>query len=111
MPQLLSTFVPLYLHEQAYTCTGKHDVAWPRVARHAGWRIVEWDRTASGGADAMSRANRVIEAERKCLVCDWVGSVQEPDDTPEIGVPCATCRAPTERIAVRRSWMRPPNIH
>jgi hypothetical protein len=59
----------------------------------------------------MSRANRIIEAERKCLVCDWVGSVQEPDDTPEIGVPCGTCHAPTERIAVRRSWVRPPNVH
>jgi hypothetical protein len=59
----------------------------------------------------MSRANRIIEVERKCLVCDWVGSVQEADDTPEIGPTCVNCHAPTERVAIRRSWVRPLNLH
>ena len=59
----------------------------------------------------MSKPNRIIEAERKCLVCEWTGSMPEPDDTPEIGTPCANCHAPTERVAIRRTWLRPPNAH
>jgi hypothetical protein len=59
----------------------------------------------------MSKAHGTIEVERKCLVCDWAGTLQEADDTPEIGPPCVNCRAPTERIAVRRSWARPLNPH
>jgi hypothetical protein len=59
----------------------------------------------------MSRANQIVEAERQCLVCEWAGTVQEPADTPEIGTPCANCHAPTERTAIRRSWIRPPNVH
>lgn len=59
----------------------------------------------------MSRGSRIVEAARKCLVCEWAGDVHEPSDTPEIGPPCAMCNAPTERIAIRRSWARPPNIH
>lgn len=59
----------------------------------------------------MTRPNRIIEAERKCLVCEWAGSVQEPEDTPEIGPPCVSCRAPTERVSVRRAWPRQPNAH
>ncbi len=64
-----------------------------------------------GGTDAMSRATQIIEVARKCLVCEWEGIVQEPDDTPEIGTSCANCHAPTERVAIRRAWIRPRNIH
>jgi hypothetical protein len=53
----------------------------------------------------------IVDAERKCLVCEWTGVAQEPDDTPIIGVPCPSCHAPTERIAVRRSWAEAPNAH
>ena len=59
----------------------------------------------------MSRQDRTIEVERRCLVCDWAGTLQEPDDTPEIGAPCVNCHAPTERVAVHRSWARPLNPH
>ncbi len=58
----------------------------------------------------MSKANQVIEAERKCLVCEWTGTVQESVDTPEIGTPCVECHAPTERVS-GRAWIRPANIH
>jgi hypothetical protein len=59
----------------------------------------------------MSKGSRIIEAARKCLVCEWAGDVQEPFDTPEIGPPCANCHAPTERVAIRRSSPRTPNAH
>jgi hypothetical protein len=59
----------------------------------------------------MSKPGRIVEAERKCLVCEWTGLVQEPEETPQIGMPCVSCRAPTERLAIRRWLLRPANIH
>jgi hypothetical protein len=59
----------------------------------------------------MTSASRIIEAERRCLVCEWTGDVQESDDTPEIGTPCVKCKAPTERISIRRSWAGPHNAN
>jgi hypothetical protein len=59
----------------------------------------------------MPKAGRIVEAERKCLVCEWTGLVHEPAESPEIGSPCASCRAPTERVAIRRAFARPANIH
>lgn len=52
-----------------------------------------------------------VEVERKCLVCDWTGIVQEPADSLEIGRPCPACSAPTERGAVLRTWTQLPNPH
>ena len=52
-----------------------------------------------------------LEAERKCLVCNWSGTLEESADTPEIGVPCPECRAPTERLAVHRERRRSTNPH
>jgi hypothetical protein len=59
----------------------------------------------------MTAGPRTIEVERKCLVCDWAGTLEEAEDTPEIGPPCANCHAPTERVAVRRALVRPLNPH
>jgi hypothetical protein len=39
---------------------------------------------------------------RRCLVCDLEQEVQEPKASEAIGAPCASCGAPTERIAVLR---------
>jgi hypothetical protein len=52
-----------------------------------------------------------LEVDRKCLVCEWTGIVRESDDTPEIGSACPSCHAPTERVAIRRTWDEPPNPH
>jgi len=41
-----------------------------------------------------------IRAQRRCLVCEALEEVWEPEDTDEIGPPCARCHAPTERIAI-----------
>jgi hypothetical protein len=80
--------------------------AWAQLVRAA------LNLEASLQADRdVSRSIRTVEAERKCLVCEWTGGVREPEDTPEIGTPCPTCRAPTERIAVRRSWAKAPHPH
>ena len=50
-----------------------------------------------------------VEVERRCLVCDWRGVVQEAADALELGGECPACHAPTERLSVRRRWVRPPN--
>jgi hypothetical protein len=43
----------------------------------------------------------ILRVQRRCLVCDWEGEMEEPEDTDAIGPPCAECRAPTERLAVK----------
>jgi hypothetical protein len=54
-----------------------------------------------------------IQAQRRCLVCEFEERVWEPDDTDEIGPACARCHAPTERLAIvgRRTVPAPPNPH
>jgi hypothetical protein len=42
----------------------------------------------------------VITVRRRCLVCEQVDEVEEPDTADAIGAPCSSCRAPTERIDV-----------
>jgi hypothetical protein len=43
-----------------------------------------------------------LAALRRCLVCEWQGLMVEAENTDEIGPPCQTCGAPTERIASTR---------
>jgi hypothetical protein len=61
--------------------------------------------------DRRAKPDQTLEAERKCLVCDWTGKLEEQADTPEIGVPCPECHAPTERLAVLREARPPANPH
>jgi hypothetical protein len=51
------------------------------------------------------------EVDRKCVVCEWTGALQEAQDTPEIAGECPLCHAPTERLRVRRLWAHVPNVH
>src|SRR4029450_9365344 len=55
----------------------------------------------------------LLTAERRCLVCDFVEQVTEPEGTDEIGPICSRCQAPTERTAIlaRRTRPREPNPH
>ena len=53
----------------------------------------------------------LLEVDRKCVVCDWTGTLQEGADTPEIDGECPACHAPTERLRVRRLWEKTPNVH
>ena len=55
----------------------------------------------------------VVDATRRCLVCDWEYAVTEPDETDILGPPCARCGAPSERIAVlaRRTEPVLRNLH
>ena len=46
----------------------------------------------------MSR--KVFEVRRRCLVCEWEGTLVEPEGTDEIGTPCESCHAPTERVEI-----------
>jgi hypothetical protein len=55
----------------------------------------------------------MLLARRRCLVCDAEATVEEADDTFEIGAPCPECGAPTDRVEVlrRRTTARNPNPH
>jgi hypothetical protein len=48
---------------------------------------------------------------RRCLVCEWTGAAEEPEDTDEIGGECESCHAPTERLKTisRRTTIRERN--
>lgn len=49
----------------------------------------------------------MVDARRRCLVCDWEEVVSEPEDTDVLGPPCSRCRAPSERIAVLSRRVEP----
>lgn len=55
----------------------------------------------------------MVQARRRCLVCDWEETVTEPEDTDVLGPLCSRCHAPSERIAVlaRRIERVPRNPH
>jgi hypothetical protein len=59
------------------------------------------------------RKPKVVIVRRLCLVCDWIETVQEPEDTDAIGPPCSRCHAPTERLASAQEAVgpAPPNPH
>lgn len=42
----------------------------------------------------------MLTVRRRCLVCDAETEVEEPAETEQIGTPCPSCRAPTERTVV-----------
>jgi hypothetical protein len=54
-----------------------------------------------------------LTVRRRCLVCDAELECEEAADTPDIGVPCALCSAPSERISVLRRRVSNPdrNVH
>jgi hypothetical protein len=45
-------------------------------------------------------ADTLLDARRRCLVCDLTEDVTERGDTDAIGPECSRCRAPTERIEI-----------
>lgn len=55
----------------------------------------------------------VVDAVRRCLVCDWEEQLTEPEDTDVLGPPCSRCHAPTERTAItaRRVESATRNLH
>jgi hypothetical protein len=54
----------------------------------------------------------MVTARRRCLVCDWIDVVIEPEGSDEIGGECSRCHAPTERIDVLvRRAAAPANPH
>jgi hypothetical protein len=54
-----------------------------------------------------------LDVRRRCLVCDFVEHVTEPEDTDEIGPECSRCHAPSERVEIiaRRKAPRQRNPH
>ena len=55
----------------------------------------------------------IVDARRRCLVCDAEATVSEPEETEVIGAPCRECRAPTERVEIlgRRTQAPTANPH
>jgi hypothetical protein len=62
---------------------------------------------------ARNAAATLLTVERRCLVCDFVQQVTEPEGTDDIGPACTRCQAPTERtqIIARRTLAHEPNPH
>jgi hypothetical protein len=65
---------------------------------------------SSMGARAIVFELRVC---RRCLVCEVEQEVWEPEGADEIGLPCHSCRAPTERLRSleRRRCRDGINVH
>ena len=55
----------------------------------------------------------LLTVRRRCLVCDWIEEITEPEGADLIGPLCSRCHAPTERVEVlaRRTLPREPNPH
>ena len=47
-----------------------------------------------------ARKTSMLRVRRQCLVCDCGTIAEEAADTFDIGVPCASCGAPTERLEI-----------
>ena len=60
---------------------------------------------------SMNPAAAHITAQRRCLVCDFVEEVREPEHTDAIGPACSRCHAPSERIAILARHGASPNPH
>ena len=52
-----------------------------------------------------------LTVRRRCLVCEWLGTVEELETTDEIGPECSRCHAPTERIEVMSRSFGSRNPH
>jgi hypothetical protein len=50
--------------------------------------------------ERLKRERVVVEATRRCLVCDFEERLTEPEETDVVGPLCSRCHAPSERIAV-----------
>jgi len=59
------------------------------------------------------RERTIVDATRRCLVCEWEERVTEPDETDVVGPPCSRCRAPTERVTIHARRVERParNVH
>ena len=64
-------------------------------------------------ANVRNRERIVVDARRRCLVCDWEEQVTEPENTDVLGPPCSRCHAPSERVAVLARRVEPVtrNLH
>src|SRR5688500_13854750 len=54
-----------------------------------------------------STVDKVLLVRRRCLVCEQEFELEEAEGTDEIGTPCVSCSAPSERTGVLRSRTRP----
>jgi len=49
----------------------------------------------------------LLTVRRRCLVCEHEQQWEEPAGTDQIGSPCSSCHAPTERIEILARQTRP----
>lgn len=54
---------------------------------------------------------KVLHVRRRCLVCEHEFEAEDPEGTDEIGSPCVSCSAPTERIAILGRRTRPFGVN
>jgi hypothetical protein len=49
----------------------------------------------------------LLTVRRRCLVCEYEAEGEEPSGTEQIGPPCSSCHAPTERVEILARRTRP----
>jgi hypothetical protein len=57
------------------------------------------------------RERFVVDAVRRCLVCEWEETLAEPEETDVLGPECRRCAAPTERVSIVARRLEPRNPH
>ena len=55
----------------------------------------------------MKRERLIVDAIRRCLVCEFEETVREPESTDVLGPPCGRCGAPSERTAILSRRLEP----
>ena len=108
-------------------CTCKHAIEFDGMRLHAAHHAAAarrataalrargpvWEDFTYVGNPRTRRERIVVDARRRCLVCDWEEQVTEAEDTDVLGPPCSRCHAPSERIAIlaRRAEPVTRNLH
>lgn len=59
-----------------------------------------WHGTCERLRKRMERERTIVDAARRCLVCEWEQTVAELESTDVLGPPCRRCGAPTERVTI-----------
>lgn len=58
-----------------------------------------------------SKTHIVLAVLRRCLVCEVEFEIDEPETTDQIGTPCPSCSAPSERVEIRSRRTKPVAVN
>jgi hypothetical protein len=61
--------------------------------------------------DPTKRERIIVDAVRRCLVCDSQETVAELEETDVVGPLCSRCHAPTERVSIAARRVEPASLN